>query len=106
MEEEMLNALRHLEEEAVEKALGSNPSASEYRAMRSALKQRLQVLQEERARQLEIAACLRMDEKIEEMQKQLQVLRQEEAISEFVERQTRMAVRNSLKRERDFEEEA
>ncbi len=75
-----------LDEEAViEDVLGDHPRARELRLMRAALEQRLAQMQRERARTASNPAQSDLDTRIAETRKQIAALRQEEAITGFVE---------------------
>ncbi len=89
------NPLLRDEEELVDDALGENLRAREWRLLRSALEQRLQhyraleLTEENERRRAEYRA------KIGELKKQVSALRQEEAISGFVEATARAVVQRA-----------
>lgn len=73
------------EDEAIENVLGEHPRAKELRLMRSALEQRLAALERDLAHASRDDEAARMRARIAETIKQIRVLRDEEAITEFVE---------------------
>lgn len=77
-------------DDAVREFLGGAAPASELRLWREALEQRLTRLRAEAARDPQSREALRL--KIEHLEKQVHALREEEAITDFVEESVRAAV--------------
>jgi len=80
------------EEQAIAEVLGDNPRAQELQAMRIALEQRREGMRRERERATEKAEQIRIQAKINELDKQIDALRQEEGITRFVESSVRVTL--------------
>ena len=80
------------EDEVIDEVLGENPRARELRQMRSALEQRRAAFHRDREHATDPQEQTRLDAKIAEMDKQIEVLRQEEAITTFVEDSVRVTL--------------
>jgi cobalamin biosynthesis Co2+ chelatase CbiK len=83
------------EEEVVEDALGENLRAREWRLLRSALEQRLQHFMALELTEDNLQKKAEYRSKIKELKKQVSALRQEEAISGFVEASARAAIQRA-----------
>ena len=73
------------EDAVIDEVLGANPRARELYQMRAALEHRLAGMRRERERASEPRAQADLDGRIGEIRKQIAVIRQEEAITGFVE---------------------
>ena len=91
------------EEQAIAEVLGENPRAQELREMRIALEQRRDGMRRERERAQDRAEQTRLQAKIQELDKQIAALRQEEGITQFVESSVRVTLHQSAGEE--FEED-
>lgn len=80
------------EEQAIVEVLGENPRAQELQAMRIALEQRRDGMRRERERAEDKTDQTRLQAKIQELNKQIDVLRQEEGITQFVENSVRVTL--------------
>lgn len=80
------------EEEVIDEVLGENPRARELRLMRTALKQRRTGFQRERDRAKDEEERAKLSARIAEMDRQIEVIRQEEAITTFVEDSVRVTL--------------
>jgi hypothetical protein len=80
------------EEEIIEEFLGENPRARELRLMRTTLEERRNRFARERAGVSDAHEQNRLDKKIAELDKQIAALRQEEAITTFVEDSVRVTL--------------
>jgi len=98
-EEPVLSA----EEQAITEVLGENPRAQELREMRIALEQRRDGMRRERERAQERPEQTRLQAKIQELDKQIAALRQEEGITQFVESSVRVTLHQAAGDE--FEED-
>lgn len=83
------------EEAAVKEALGDNPRAQELRDLRLVLEQRLQTLLLDYRNSVDADEKRALQSQITELKRQIRVLKQEEAISEFVERSVRVSARRA-----------
>lgn len=83
------------EEQAIAEVLGDNPRAQELQAMRIALEQRREGMRRERQRATEKPEQIRIQAKINELDKQIDALRQEEGITQFVESSVRVTLHQS-----------
>lgn len=83
------------EERAIAEVLGDNPRAQELRAMRIALEQRREGMRRERERAQDRTEQTRLQAKIQELDKQIAALRQEEGITQFVESSVRVTLHQS-----------
>ena len=92
-----------LEEQAIAEVLGENPRAQELQAMRIALEQRRDGMRRERERSQEQTEQTRLQAKIQELNKQIEALRQEEGITQFVENSVRVTLHQSAGDEFDEE---
>ncbi len=92
-----------LEEQAIAEVLGDNPRAQELQAMRIALEQRRDGIRRERERSQDRTEQTRLQAKIQELTKQIEALRQEEGITQFVENSVRVTLHQSAGDE--FEED-
>lgn len=91
------------EEQAIAEVLGDNPRAQELQSMRIALEQRRDGMRRERARAQDRTEQTRLQAKIQELDKQIAALRQEEGITQFVENSVRVTLHQSAGDE--FEED-
>lgn len=80
------------EEQAIREVLGENPRAQELQEMRIALEQRRDGMQRDKARTQNLAEQTRLQAKIQELDRQVKVLRQEEGITQFVENSVRVTL--------------
>ena len=80
------------EDEVIDEVLGENPRARELRQMRTALEQRRAAFQRDREHATDLQDLARLSARITEMDKQIEVLRQEEAITTFVEDSVRVTL--------------
>lgn len=81
------------EEAAVDMFLGESPRATELRLLRQTLENRRRTFRKELEATTGEKERERLEAKIKEMGKQIKILGEEEAISEFVERTVRVALR-------------
>ena len=79
-------------EQAIDDILGENPRARELRLMRLALEQRRHVFQKERAQAKGEKERAGFAAKVAELEKQIAALKQEEAITTFVEDSVRVTI--------------
>ena len=91
------------EEQAITEVLGENPRAQELQAMRIALEQRREGMRKERERVPDKAEQTRLHAKIQELNKQIEALRQEEGITQFVENSVRVTLHQAAGDEFDEE---
>jgi hypothetical protein len=91
------------EEQAIAEVLGENPRAQELHLMRTTLEQRRDGMQRERERTKDPAEQTRLQAKIQELDKQIKVLRQEEGITQFVENSVRVTLHQASGDEFDEE---
>ena len=91
------------EEQAIAEVLGENPRALELQLMRQALEQRRDGMQRDKARTKDPADQTRLQAKIQELGKQIDVLRQEEGITRFVENSVRVTLHRAGGEEFDEE---
>ena len=89
------------EEAVVDMFLGESTRAAELRVLRKTLESRRRAFQKELLSTSDEKESDRLQVKIKEMSKQIQVLGEEEAISEFVERSVRMTLQKP--REEEFD---
>ena len=80
------------EDQVIEEFLGENPRARELRLMRGALEHRRESLQRERSRTQDVRERAKLDAKLAELEKQIDALRNEEAITDFVEASVRVTL--------------
>jgi hypothetical protein len=80
------------EEAVIEEFLGENPRARDLRLMRTALEQRAAMFRRERARVTDEKERAGLDTKVAELEKQIAAIRQEEAITTFVEDSVRVTL--------------
>jgi hypothetical protein len=80
------------EEAIIEEFLGEKPRARDLRLMRTALEARAAMFRRERARVTEEKERAGLDAKIAELEKQIATIRQEEAITAFVEDSVRVTL--------------
>src|SRR4051794_9135514 len=91
-----MNEDEHFTEEGVvDDALGDNPRAGQLRLMRAALEERRAGFQKECERVPAGEARKGLQGKIKTLDKQIEALRQEEGISEFVETSVRVVLSKS-----------
>lgn len=83
------------DEEVIDEFLGENPRARELRLMRAALQQRMAVFQKERDKTQDEREKTTLSNKIRDLEKQIEALRREEAITEFVENSVRVTLTKS-----------
>ena len=81
-----------LEEQAITEVLGANPRAQELQEMRIALEQRREGTRKDRERTADRAEKTRLQTKINELDRQIAALRQEEGITQFVENSVRVTL--------------
>lgn len=80
------------EEQIIDEVLGENARARELRLMRAALEERRALFQREQERTNDEVENKRLNAKINELTRQIEAVRQEEAISEFVEGSVRVTL--------------
>jgi hypothetical protein len=73
------------EDDVIDDVLGDNPRASQLRLMRAALEERRAAFRAEVDRTAEEPERTRLQSKLKALDRQIDALRQEEAITEFVE---------------------
>ena len=78
------------EDETIRQFLGDRPGADQLREWRETLEQRLARLTEDRKKAPAAAASL--DTKLEQLKRQIEALREEEAITRFVEDSVRVTL--------------
>jgi hypothetical protein len=83
------------EDQAIAEVLGDNPRAQELKSMRLALEQRRDGMRRERERAQDKPEQTRLQAKIQELDKQIEALRQEESITQFVESSVRVTLHQS-----------
>ncbi len=83
------------EEEVIDEFLGDNPRARELRLMRAALEQRLAITRREHDRTADERERSQLQHKVAELHKQIDAIRQEEAITTFVEDSVRLTLHRS-----------
>lgn len=83
------------EEQVIDEFLGENPRARELRLMRGALEHRREAFQREKERAKDEREKSTLRAKIAELDKQIEVLRQEEEITGFVETSVRVTLHTS-----------
>ena len=88
------------EDAAIEQVLGERPRARELRLMREALEERRAVFKLQRESEKDAARIPELNARILELGRQIEVLREEESITGFVE----SSVRATLNRPEDMEE--
>jgi hypothetical protein len=89
------------EEQAIAEVLGDNPRAQELRDMRMALEQRRDGMRRDRERAQDPKEQTRMNARIQELEKQIEALRQEEGITKFVENSVRVTLHQAAGDELD-----
>ena len=80
------------EEDVIDDVLGDNPRASQLRLMRAALKERRVGLRKELEPLTDEGERNRLLSRIKTLDKQIEALRQEEGVSEFVETSVRVTL--------------
>jgi hypothetical protein len=80
------------EDDVIDDVLGENPRASQLRLMRAALEERQSALRADLERASEEAERTRLRSKIRVLNRQIEALRQEEGITEFVETSVRVTL--------------
>lgn len=80
------------EEQAIADVLGEKPRARELEAMRLALQQRRDAIRRDRDQATDKAVQTRLQAKIQELNKQITALHQEEQITQFVENSVRVTL--------------
>lgn len=83
------------EDDVIDDVLGENPRASELRLMRAALEQRRDALRSEAERSTDETERSRLASRLKVLDKQIDALRQEEGITEFVENSVRVTLSKS-----------
>lgn len=83
---------QYREEDLIDEALGDNPRASQLRLMRAALQERRGGLRKAFEQPTDVAERGRLQAKIKTLDKQIEALRQEEGVSEFVETSVRVTL--------------
>ena len=79
-------------EDAIDEFMGDNPRASEWRALRLSLTDRLRPLLRERDIETEPAALASLDRQIVTLRQQIDALGTEEIVSQFVEDSVRVTI--------------
>jgi len=79
------------EDETIRQFLGDRPGADQLREWRETLEQRLARLAEDRKKAPEGAAAS-LDTKLEQLKRQIEALREEEAVTRFVEDSVRVTL--------------
>jgi hypothetical protein len=92
-------------EAAIDSVLGDNPRASELQQLIAALDQRRAAVLREADRSVSAGERIKLEAKLAEINMQLKVLREEEAITTFVENSVRATIRNPPSAYHDEEEE-
>ena len=87
------------EDEVLDDVLGENPRARELRQMQAALEHRKSMFERELATLKDEKARLSLESKIAEVEKQIEVLKKEEAITQFVESSVRVTFNNRVEDE-------
>ena len=91
-------------DEIIEAFMEGDTRAAELRAMRDALEVRLKALKAERPIVADIDDALALERRIRQVREQIAALKQEEAVSQFVEDSLRVSLsRPMTKREQDEE---
>ncbi len=80
------------EDQVIEKFLGVHPRASDVRAMRIALVERRKTMRREQAQASDERERTLLGAKIAELNRQIAVMREEEAITQFVENSVRVTL--------------
>lgn len=80
------------EDSAIESVLGENPRAKELQLMISALEQRRSAALREAEKSISAGERFKLEARLAEMTIQLKVLREEEAITSFVENSVRVTI--------------
>lgn len=83
------------EEEMIAEALGANNRSSELRGMRQTLEHRKSLLERELQETTEAKVRKVMERKIQNLDAQIEVIHEEERISEFVEGSVRLTIRRT-----------
>lgn len=91
------------EDEVIEEVLGENPRARELRLMRAALEQRWANVRREQQRSVEERERAQLGARLKELETQIAALRQEEAITTFVEDSVRVTLHKPSLEDEDFE---
>lgn len=90
-----------LEDQAIADVLGENPRARELEGMRIALQQRRDAMRRDYKQTTDKAAQTRLQAKIQELNKQIAALRQEEQITQFVENSVRVTLHKPVRADLD-----
>jgi len=94
------------EDDLIDEALGENPRASEFRLLRVALEERRDALVKELAGVTVAEERVRFEKRLKTLNQQIEALRQEEGVSQFVETSVRVAVsRGPSTRDEEEDEE-
>ena len=80
------------EEQIIDEFLGEHPRARELRLMRAVLEERCVGVRKELERESDAKNQARLQQKIKELNRQIEAVRQEEAITEFVEASVRVTL--------------
>lgn len=83
------------EDQAIAEVLGDNPRAQELKTMRGALEQRRNGIRRDREQSQDKAEQTRLQAKIQELDRQIAALKQEESITRFVESSVRVTLHQS-----------
>ena len=79
-------------EEAIDEFMGDNPRASEWRALRLSLTDRLRPMLRQREQETDLAALASLDRQIHTLREQIDALGTEEIVSRFVEDSVRVTI--------------
>ena len=89
------------EDQIIERFLGENPRADDVRSMRIALEERRRTIKRERAQAKDDRERASFAAKISELNKQIRVMREEEAITQFVESSVRLTLHKPAKEDEE-----
>jgi hypothetical protein len=92
-------------ESAIDSVLGDNPRAIELHQLITALTQRRSAVLKEADKSNSAAERIKLEAKLAEMDMQIKVLREEEAITTFVENSVRATIRNPPSAHREDEDD-
>ncbi len=89
----------------IDEALGNQTRAAEWKSLRKALVERLRNLREAGARTTDLDEQIRLARQIETLEAQVETIRIEEAVAEFVENSVRYTINASKLQEENYDEE-
>ena len=89
------------EDQIIEKFLGENPRAGDVRSMRIALEERRRTMKREREQAKDDKERASFAAKISELNKQIRVMKEEEAITQFVESSVRLTLHKPAKEDEE-----